>query len=214
MTNTVPKGDFVVVLKVGYFSSSTSRVSLGVSNVRYPQRALRDKETRELVAKELALYDTKEGQSGESTVGNIPAHMNVNHAFSLEDAQSRTPKTKQEDETERLLAEFARVSLEERVLDLEKTVAKQQAKIKAQGEDIVKLWELMEGEISGHHGALAAFLSSQPEFRIHSSGEDDGDSDKNEEERRDRPVQTARKGKPQTARRSRPWPRARGGRNS
>ncbi|KAG9094774.1 hypothetical protein FS749_011874 [Ceratobasidium sp. UAMH 11750] len=164
MATTVPKGDFVVVLK----------------------RALRDKETRELVAKELALYDAKD-ESSAST--------------------SRASKTKQGDETE-----IAGASLEERVADLEKTIAKQQAKINVQGQDLVRLWELMEGEISGHHGALAALLSTRPDYRMHSSGEDGEDSDGNEVERRERPMQTARRGK-QTARKSQPGARGRGGRN-
>ncbi|KAG9126864.1 hypothetical protein FRC07_001649 [Ceratobasidium sp. 392] len=155
---------------------------------------LKDKETRELLAKELALYETKE-ELGAST--------------------SRTLKVKQEElETERLLTQSARASLEQRVMDLEKIVAKQEAKIKSQGQDLTRLWELMEGEISGHHGALGVLLSSQPDYKLSGGEEDEEDSDKSEERRRDRPIQTAEKGRAvQTARRSRPW-RARGGRHS
>ncbi|KAG9084276.1 hypothetical protein FS749_005354, partial [Ceratobasidium sp. UAMH 11750] len=154
-------------------------------------RALRDKETRELVAKELALYDAKDGSSAST---------------------SRASKTKQGDETE-IVRESLLASLEERVADLERTIAKQQAKINAQGQDLIRLWELMEGEISGHHGALAALLSTHPDFKMHSSGEDDEDGDENEVERRERPMQTARRGK-QTARKTQPGARGRGGRNS
>ncbi|KAG8735666.1 hypothetical protein FRC12_017969 [Ceratobasidium sp. 428] len=167
-TTITTKGDFVVVLK----------------------RALRDKETRELVAKELALYEARE------EIGSA--------------CNARKSKVKQEEDDERMLANIARASLEQRVLDLEETVAKQESKLKAQGKDIARLWELMHGEISGHHGALAALLSSQPEYRI---SDDEEDSEKSEENRRDIPIQTASRGRTiQTARRSRPW-RARGGRH-
>ncbi|KAG8704405.1 hypothetical protein FRC09_003542 [Ceratobasidium sp. 395] len=171
-----------------YVSSTHAVYSTYLDNIAVPfkSRALRDKETRELVAKELALYETRE------ELGNA--------------SNTRKSKVKREEDDERLLASIARASLEQRVSDLEETVAKQEAKLKAQRKDIARLWELMQGEISGHHGALPTLLSSQPEYRI--SGDEEEDSDKSEENRRDIPIQTASRGRTiQTARRSRPWRR-------
>ncbi|QRV84939.1 hypothetical protein RhiJN_12955 [Ceratobasidium sp. AG-Ba] len=135
MSNTVAKGDFIVVLK----------------------RALRDAETRELVAEELFLYDETRD----------PKKHHPNQASN----------TKQKNKAQNSAPSSEIASLEQRILELEKVVAKQDAQITAQGNDLARLWGLMQGKTFGHPGAPAALSSSQPEYQVHSADEDESDDE-------------------------------------